>query len=108
MLLSRNYQKVFGNNFPYEVAAIFERILECATKHTSAGNASEGRGLRECLSEAAIPKQRQNGGEKQIPPKTDSSGGFGIYRRRAETALVFFSRRANNVRGSEHATWFDR
>jgi hypothetical protein len=36
-------EKVFGNNFPYEGAAIFERILKCATKHASAGNASEER-----------------------------------------------------------------
>jgi hypothetical protein len=38
---------VFGNNFPYEGAAIFERILKCATKHASAGNASEERGLKD-------------------------------------------------------------
>jgi hypothetical protein len=36
-------EKVFGNNFPYEGAAIFESILKCATKHASAGNASEER-----------------------------------------------------------------
>jgi hypothetical protein len=48
----KNFQilskKVFGNNFPYEGATIFERILKCATKHASAGNASEERGLRDC------------------------------------------------------------
>jgi hypothetical protein len=42
-----NSKKVFGNNFPYEGAAIFERILNCATKHASAGNASEERSLKD-------------------------------------------------------------
>jgi hypothetical protein len=40
-------KKVFGNNFLYEGAAIFEKILKCATKHASGGNASEERGLRD-------------------------------------------------------------
>jgi hypothetical protein len=50
-----------GNNFPYEGAAIFERILKCATKHASAGNASEKRSLKDSgKSSSSLGKEFSN------------------------------------------------
>jgi hypothetical protein len=52
-------RKVFGNNFPYEGAPIFERILKCSTKHASAGNASEehGKTISKCSVREAFSLQ---------------------------------------------------
>jgi hypothetical protein len=56
-----NSEKVFGNNFPYEGAAILERILKCATKHASAGNASEERSLKDSgKSSSSLGKEFSN------------------------------------------------
>jgi hypothetical protein len=56
-----NSKKVFGNHFHHEGAAIFERILKCATKHASAGNASEERSLKDFgKSSSSLGKEFSN------------------------------------------------